>query len=232
MIILAVDTATPQVSAAIGGPGGVMASFRVTVGRRHAETLAPGIAFLAAASGVRLQEVDLVAVDVGPGLFTGLRVGLATVKALGAGLDLPAMGFSSLDILAFGHRSERRALAAVVDARRSEVFWALYRPDPDPRKAPEALTEPAVSDPRDVAKALASLGDRVLAVGDGASRYAETLAGAGVEIARPEFAYPSAETLLEIAAIADTAAACRPEQLRPLYLRTADVRIGWEQRSA
>lgn len=228
MITLAIDTATPQVSAALAGPNGVLASFRAAAGRRHGETLAPGLAFLAQAAGTPLGAAELIAADVGPGLFTGLRVGLATVKALASALGVPVAGLTSLEVLAHPHRHSAKVIASVVDARRHEVFWAAYRGAPDGMMA---LSQPAVADPLTAAAALAALHDDVVAVGDGAVRYADVFTAASdrIQVAGPEWAYPSAEAVLELA---PSAGAVRAELLGAVYLRQADVRIGWEQRSA
>jgi tRNA threonylcarbamoyladenosine biosynthesis protein TsaB len=223
MMVLAIETATPQVGVALRGPEGVIGSFSAVAGRRHAETLAPVIALLAKSTGVDLSQVDRVAVDVGPGLFTGLRVGLATAAALGTALPCPAVAVSSLDLLWYPHRAGPRVMAAVVDARRGEVFWALYRPGMG------RVTEPAVAAPADLAATLHNLGQPLLAVGDGAARYADQLAEAGpIEV---RSAYPEAVHLAEMAAGADDSALVAPGELRPLYLRQADVRIGWQQRA-
>jgi len=220
VIVLAIDTATPHVSVAIGGSDGIRGSFSAAAGRRHAETLAPAIALLSASTGVALSDIDRVAVDVGPGLFTGLRVGLATSAALATALECPAVAVASVDLLAYPHLQGPRLVAAVVDARRAEVFWALYRPGSG------RVTEPCVAAPEDLAAALAALGEDVLAVGDGAARYRDTLAGAGPIEVRD--GYPQATDLVALAAGSDPVA---PGALRPLYLRQADVRIGWEQRA-
>ena len=100
---------------------------QVRQGRRHAELLVPSIETIARLAGIGVQQVGRVAVDVGPGLFTGLRVGVATAKALAAALDIPIVGCSSLELLAYPHRRQSRLVAAVVDAKRGEVFWRLYR---------------------------------------------------------------------------------------------------------
>ena len=82
MLILGIETATERVSVAIGGHEGVIGLFEITKGRRHAETLVPAIEFTCRQAGIDLGEVSVVAVDVGPGLFTGMRVGLASAKAI------------------------------------------------------------------------------------------------------------------------------------------------------
>ena len=89
MLILGIGTSTDQIGCAIGGHEGVIASFELRKGRRHAETLAPAIQFLCDQSGISLSQLGLVAVDVGPGLFTGLRVGMATPHAIAYRLSLP-----------------------------------------------------------------------------------------------------------------------------------------------
>ena len=130
MIILGIETATTQVGCAIGGVEGVLASFNANRGRRHAETLAPAIEFVCKQARVELQEISAVAVDIGPGLFTGLRVGIATAKAMAQALRVPMIGLSSLDLLAFPVRYSNRLIVPVIDARRGEVFTAFYRQVP------------------------------------------------------------------------------------------------------
>ncbi|NNE11136.1 MAG: tRNA (adenosine(37)-N6)-threonylcarbamoyltransferase complex dimerization subunit type 1 TsaB, partial [Ilumatobacter sp.] len=130
MLILGIETATAQVGVAIGGHEGVIASFEVARGRRHAEILTPAIEFVCRQADVDLDEIGCIAVDVGPGLFTGMRVGLASAKALAQALRLPMIGISSLDLLAFPCRHTDRVVVPVIDARKSEVFWAMYRQVP------------------------------------------------------------------------------------------------------
>ena len=113
MLILGIETATEQVSVAIGGHEGVLGMFEVCRGRRHAETLTPAIQFVCAQADVELDEISVVAVDVGPGLFTGMRVGLAAAKAFAQALRVPMIGMSSLDLLAFPLRHGQRTIAAL-----------------------------------------------------------------------------------------------------------------------
>jgi tRNA threonylcarbamoyladenosine biosynthesis protein TsaB len=202
-LVLAVDTATPQVSVAVAGPDGPLASVAMIEGRRHGEVLAPAIETVCRLAGVSLSEIDLFAVDVGPGLFTGLRVGLATAGALAHGLGRPALGVTSTEVLAAAHRHAARPVAAVAT-------------------------------PAELAAALAEAGSRVLsgailAVGDGARRYAPELAGlTGVEVAGSGDAHPSA-AVLAVVALGRAGDAGPAAALAPRYLREADVRIGWEQ---
>ena len=136
MLILGIETATEQVSVAIGGHEGVLAMFEVCRGRRHAETLIPAIEFVCKQADIEMSEFGAIAVDVGPGLFTGMRVGLAAAKAIAQALRVPMIGISSLDLLAFPLRQSGREVAAVIDARKGELFSRVLPPGARWRAAP------------------------------------------------------------------------------------------------
>lgn len=235
-VVLAIDTATPQVSVALSCAQGPLASLHVAGGRRHGELLAPAIQEVCRMSQVPLGRVDVVAVDVGPGLFTGLRVGVATARALVSALGVGGMGLTSLEILAGAQHHQQRSVVAVIDARRSEVFWALFHPGPDGlvQACPAAVATPEV-----LAAALAGLDKGTLVVGDGALRYREVLAAVGgVDIAGPDDAHPSATVAarLSLARLSEAGGNASPapgggDGLDPLYLRQPDVRIGWVSRA-
>ena len=229
MLILGIETATPQVGVAIGGHEGVIASFHTARDRRHTETLAPAIQFLCTQTRIDLNEIGVVAVDIGPGLFTGLRVGLATAKALAHACKIPMIGISSLDLAAFPARFSDRLIVSTVDARRGEIFYATYR-----RTAGgiQRISEPQVGQPDNVANQLTAQGDDCLVVGDGAQRYADTFQMLrGVEIGQEGFRYPNAGSLVELAhprALREEFVS--PAEIEPLYLRAPDARINWQER--
>lgn len=242
MIVLGIDTATPGLSAALVGPEGTLASFAFEAGRRHTELLAPAIDDLCTAAGVELGHVDAFAVDIGPGLFTGLRVGLATAAALSSALGRPAVGLTSTEILAEPHRDAGRDVVAVVDVRRAEVAWAYYPAKGGPEsntpesKTPEsnapASTTPALTTPGRLPELLTALrrpAHELTVVGDGALRYREVLEAAGTagEMIDSESPYPSAAVAAAIARRRLLEGSVTPGPLAPLYLRPADVRIGW-----
>ena len=229
MLILGIDTATPQVGVAIGGHEGVIASFSSAKGKRHAETLVPAVDFLCRQAHVELDEIGAIAVDVGPGLFTGLRVGVATAKAMASALRVPVIGVSSLDLLAFPLRTTNRRILSVVDARRGEVFFAAYRQVPG---GVQRLTEPRVGSPEELCSEVQATGEECLAVGDGARRYAEDLCElTKVEIADAGLAYPSPSSLVQLAhARALREDFVNPWELQPVYLRKADAEINWSTR--
>src|SRR3954462_13604070 len=124
MLILGIETSTSQVGVAIGGHEGVLAQSHSNRGKRHAETLIPAIDFVRRQAGVDLSEISCVAVDLGPGLFTGLRVAAAAGKAVAHALRVPMMGLPSLDVLALPLRFPTGVVGTAIDARRGELFYA------------------------------------------------------------------------------------------------------------
>jgi tRNA threonylcarbamoyladenosine biosynthesis protein TsaB len=229
VIVLGIETATVQVGCALGGHEGVLASFHAARGRRHAEILTPAIEFMCAQVQIELHEVGAIAVDIGPGLFTGLRVGVATAKAMAQALRIPVVGLSSLDLLAFEVRYSRRLIVCVIDARRGEVYSAMYRQVPG---GVQRVREPAVQTAAELAAELVATGEECLLVGDGALRYADALGTlSGVEAASFGNAYPSAAALVELAQPrAQREQFVQPWELELLYLRQADADINWDRR--
>ena len=230
MLILGIETATEQVSCALGGHEGVLGLFEVAHGRRHAEALVPAIEFVCRQSDVTLGEIGAIAVDNGPGLFTGMRVGIATAKAMAHALRVPVIPITSLDLLAFPLRYADRLIAAVIDARRGGVYSAFYRQVPG---GVQRLGTPAVAGVDDLIGELVATGEETLLVGDGALRHRDRI---GAEVRKVEFAeqwlaHPSAAPLVQLA----HAKALREEwmpasDVQPLYLRKPDAEINWSTR--
>jgi tRNA threonylcarbamoyladenosine biosynthesis protein TsaB len=227
MLILGIETATERVSVALGGHEGVIGLFEVTKGRRHVETLVPAIEFTLRRAGIELAEISVVAVDVGPGLFTGMRVGLASAKAFAQALRVPMIGISSLDLLAFPCRHTERVVVPVIDARKGEVFYAMYRQVPG---GVQQVAEPTVGSIEELVADLLARSQDVLCVGDGAVRYRdEILLGFRCEFGGD--AHPSAATLVQLAhARALREEWVNPREIEPVYLRAPDAQINWSSR--
>lgn len=230
MLVLAIESATAQVGVAIGGHEGVIGSAHSAKDRRHAETLTPQIEFVCRQAGIELSEIGVVAVDIGPGLFTGLRVGIASAKAIAHGLGVPMIGVSSLDLGAFAVQHCTKQIVMCFDARRGEIFTATYRSVPG---GVQRVSEPAVATPDELASELLANRGESLVVGDGGMRYREQFASIpGVELAGDGFAHPSARALADLA----HPRALREEfvgadEIVPLYLRVPDAEINWSTRN-
>ncbi|BAN01208.1 tRNA (adenosine(37)-N6)-threonylcarbamoyltransferase complex dimerization subunit type 1 TsaB [Ilumatobacter coccineus] len=229
MLILGIETATERVSVAIGGHEGVIGLFEITKGRRHAETLVPAIQFTCQQAGIELDEISVVAVDIGPGLFTGMRVGLASGKAIAQALRIPMIGISSLDLLAFSSRHADKVVVPVIDARKGEVFYAMYRQVPG---GIQQIADPAVGPVDELVADLMARNQDVLCVGDGARRYRdEIIEGYHCEVGGDD--HPSASPLVQLA----HARALREDwvnarEIEPMYLRAPDAVINWATRAS
>lgn len=212
MLTMAVTSSTAAVGVAIGpagAEGNDVFHHHLETDRRHSEELTPLIAATLAAASVAVGDIELLVADVGPGRFTGLRVGLATVRTLALATGAPVVGLSSLEVLAAGERE--RPLLAVIDARRAEVFQQRFTAD-------GGSSDPVVGRPEDLAPAETDC----LVVGDGADRYHQ-LYGAGVRTGR----VPSAAVMVQMAA--GRTATAGPE-VAPLYLRDPDVNVNVKTR--
>lgn len=229
MLTLAIDTATATVGVAVGRDGVVLAEVVVDAARRHAEALAPAIEAAVEQAGVVLRELDFLSVGVGPGLFTGLRVGVTTARTIAQVLAVPVVGVPSLDLLAHPWCAEGRVIVALIDARRREVYVARYR---GTAAGLERTSAYAVEPPDEVAAELAARGESVLLVGDGARAYADAFAAVD-QLAVPGAAdaAPSAAALVELATVQFARGEHqRPDQVQPLYLRQSDAEINWAAR--
>lgn len=226
MKILAIETATIEVGVAVGDETGPIATSTSRPGRRQVETLHPAIAEVCGRAGIALDELGAVAVDVGPGLFTGLRVGVAAAKALAGGLGVPMATATSLDVLAASCPGSFGSVVPVIDMRRGEVAWQM----------PGSSGAFSVGSPLKLACELDELVGPVLLVGDGAIRYKAELAGSpGAQraFAGPELAAAPVASLVVLAmAAAKTGKLLDPSQVRPSYGREADARINWSSREA
>ena len=207
VLVLAVDTATPASTAAVAevtdaGLHGI-AERRTVDPRAHGEMLAPQIRETLAEAGVRPADLGAVVAGVGPGPFTGLRVGLATAASMGQALGIPVYGVCSLDAL--GRAAGPGRVLVATDARRREIYHATYVDG-------VRVDGPSVGKPAE----LTVVADR--AVGEGAVRYSDVL---GLPI-DDRVLYPSGVALIALAADRVLGGAAS-DPLTPLYLRRPDA---------
>ena len=214
MLLLGLDTATAAVTVGLCDGAGVLAQRTTPDPRRHGELLAPGIAGVLAEAGRDRRELTEVVVGVGPGPFTGLRVGVMTARVLGAALGIPVRGVCTLDVLA-GEAAEGLTgrFRVITDARRREVYWAEYDTEYD------AATGAATGAERTVRRVSGPHVDRPEAVAwDGPA------VGAGARL------YPAAFPDARDPALPSAAALCASRRVGlpsleplPLYLRRPDA---------
>ena len=234
MLLLGIETATRRVGVVLSSDDGMLA--RVELGGyadhgppRHAEQLAPAIEYCCAEIGTTLDHVSAIAVGTGPGLFTGLRVGVTTAKVLAQALRVPMIPVPSLDLLAYPLRYARALVVAAIDARRSEIYYALYRTVPG---GVQRASEYEVGTAQDLAAELEARGEEALLCGDGALMYAKVFRDVErVELAGPAHAAPSLAALAELAAGRyEREEFCAADDVLPLYLRKSDAELAWDRK--
>ncbi len=224
VIVLALDTAGAACSAALWRDGAVLARRSRTMARGHAEALMPMVVAAMASGGLPLAAVDLFGVTVGPGAFTGLRIGLAAVGGLALATDRPIVGITSFDAAAHAvpadERAGRRMLVAL-DSKRTDLFVQVYDLALRPAGEPACVDAAALTD-------MIKPGPHVIA-GDAAVRAASILsqaagrgggAASGVHVAAD--AGP-ADPVVVAALAAARAGQATPDPPAPLYLRPPDA---------
>lgn len=228
MIVLGIETSTVRASVALGSEQELIASCSISRGATHGEFVLPSIEYLLEKTGITYGSVAGVAVGIGPGLFTGLRVGVASAKTFAQALSIPIVGISSLDLLAFDARYSNKIICPALDARRNEVFFAFYR------QVPGGITR--TSDyqvgalPRLRAEIL-GYGTEVLLVGHGALLYRNQLEEPSVEFGSMASAFPRAASLVELALPRlFRGDSDRLFEVEPQYMRRSTAEIKWGKR--
>jgi len=222
MKLFILDTASGVFSMAIADGSRILAEDGGVAGPSSAARLAPAINGLFARAGLTPAEMDCFAVTVGPGAFTGLRVGISLVKGLAYATAKPVIPLSSLALLAMNADHGGLPVCPMFDARKGEVYAALYRFTP---AIELSLAESAV----DPAAFLRQLEGRVLFLGDGSVRYRpliEEIMGERAKFADPELNNPRAATGVNLATqIWNTGGAVSSKELLPRYLRLSEAEL-------
>jgi tRNA threonylcarbamoyladenosine biosynthesis protein TsaB len=222
MVVLGVDSATADAVVGVIDGGEVVREARVDPGPdgrpRHSQVLLGEIERSVGQAG-GWERIERIAVGVGPGSFTGLRIGIATARALAQARGIPIAPVGSLAALARGIRVDGEAAVAlpVIDARRGEAFAALFGGEG------EELWPPFVAPPADLAERIGTLDSAPLAAGDGAVRFAPELEAAGATVAPPEDPIHRVAAR-HVCAVGEAAAEASPDQIQPLYLRPPDAK--------
>jgi tRNA threonylcarbamoyladenosine biosynthesis protein TsaB len=217
--LLGLDTSTSAASACVLRADGeafevVPPTERLRRPPAHASELMPAVADAMARAGVGWHELDAIAVGVGPGTFTGLRIGIATARALASANGLPLRRVSSLAALAAG--IDARLRLPLIDARRGELFGALHERD-------EQLWPPFAAAPEQLIERLKDAGFTPLAAGDGSVRFRGMLEDAGIRVA-PDDSETHVVRALHVCRLGSEAPDEPPEAVLPDYLRDPDAK--------
>jgi tRNA threonylcarbamoyladenosine biosynthesis protein TsaB len=230
MLVLGIETSTPQASVTIGSEQGIIGSCTISRGAAYGEFLLPAVEFLLRQSGLTYRQLSALAIGLGPGLFTGMRVGVATAKTLAQALSVPIVGVPSLDLLAFDARYSPKVICPVLDAKRGEVFFSFYRQVPG---GVTRVSDYQVGSPEVLAAEFDARGSDILAIGNGALLYRAKLEEAErVEFGTMMHAFPRSAALIDLA----LSRLAREDfdrlfDIEPMYMRRTQAEINWEARS-
>jgi tRNA threonylcarbamoyladenosine biosynthesis protein TsaB len=216
--VLGIETSTARSSVALLVDGEVVVHVAHEDARGHGAFLAPAVRRCLDSR----HGVDAVAVGTGPGLYTGLRVGMATAAAFASARGVPIVGVGGMDALMLGCGVREGAVVTTLDARRGQVFWAVHAPaaSHDPRVDVARVDGPRIGSREELEVVVAELR------GSGAVTVVGEVGAA--EVLRPDAADTARLALRRLADVPH--ATLVPEALAPVYLRDADVRIGWAER--
>ena len=249
MIVLGIDTATDVVSVAVVDGEVVLAASELRSERRHAEDVTPMIDFVVKRAGLGLNELAAIAVNVGPGLFTGMRVGIASAQALAYALSLPLVGVDGLAAMAAAvpaaTASHVDIVVPTIDARRSEVAWATHRVNSGGAQVRADMTRvdaARVGSIEDLLVAIRERAQNCLLVGDFAHRHRDDITAAlGVQSWTLAFGddslnWPHAKQVALLAHAQLLRSDAHESNsgvptVAAMYLREADAEINWSQRS-
>lgn len=220
MIILAIETSAKAASCAVSRDGMLVAEFFTNTGFTHSETVMPMVSGMLECARIPVNDVDMFAAANGPGSFTGVRIGISAVKAMAMAQDKPCAGVSSLEALAYNLAAFSGTIAAVMDARRAQVYAAIFSGvDGEIRRETE-----------DEAVAIDALGEKLkdfpppyMLVGDGAELFFEKLDGKieRLMLAPPNLRFQRASSVCAATRryAAQSSAYGSAETLAPVYLR-------------
>ena len=228
MYILGIETATRTGGVAIVSEGGVLAEYTLNIEVTHSERLMSTVDRVLKDTGLQPASLDGFGVSIGPGSFTGLRIGLSTVKGLAFTTGKPVAAVPTLKALAWNTPHSRYPVCPLLDARKKEVYAALYRYDG--RELVQDLPETVLP--------LAELADRVagevLFTGEGARIFAgdiKRLFAGRAHLAPLSATVPSAASVGEIALMMlQGGRSADPDTLSPMYIRRPEAELAWEKR--
>ena len=230
-MILAIETATTVASTALMHQGKLLGEFFLNTTKNHSQALMPLVDSLLNYAGVGIRDIAGFGVAIGPGSFTGLRIGLATVKGMAMTLDKPLFGIPTLDALAMNVEPEG-LICPVMDARKNEVYAAIYQTaDGSGRLTDKRLTDYLVEQPAALVQRLAKYGQKVTLVGDAVDRYPEEFDQHFIQLTGQANRWPRAA---QVAVLTYhrflTGGADDLFALSPLYIRRSEAEVRWEER--
>lgn len=222
MRILAIESSAVAASAAVTDNGALLAEEFTQTALTHSVTLLPSIDSVMKKSGLSLKDIDIIAVTEGPGSFSGLRIGVTTAKTIAYASGKKTVGVSTLFALAAALPFADKVICPIMDARRDQVYNAMYRPN---NGEFELLREPRAISAAELLEDISALGEDVIFIGDGVPRFKEYFIkelGRAAHFA-PEHLCAARASLVAFAAELGNCSAKDPNDLNPVYLRLSQA---------
>lgn len=228
MPILALDTATLVSSVALATGDTLLAELTLQTRKTHSERLMPHVEMILALAEADRQAIEAVAVSIGPGSFTGLRIGLATAKALAYARQVPLIGVPTLEALAFGCAAPGAILASTMDAQKGNIYLAVYRCQPE---GLEEMLPPRMTGMAEAIAVLQGFDQSPLVLGEAVQLFQNDLRQAGLSLAEPHTAMPRAGSVAILGGKM-LARGIRHDvmALEPFYIRRSEAEELWERR--
>jgi tRNA threonylcarbamoyladenosine biosynthesis protein TsaB len=227
MLILGIDTTTLACSVALLQGDNVLAELTLNIKKTHSERLMPLLDHMLQETGTEREEIEAIAVAAGPGSFTGLRIGVSTARALAQGLLIPAVPVCTLDALAEAVSSPGALICPLLDARRSQVYTALYQRQSEPPYMLKTIIKPAPLALDDLTEKLKAFNRPVVFVGEGLNSYAAELSaglpGQAVISPAPFRHCRAALVALQGRRLLESNPLAGFEKLLPIYLRQPEA---------
>lgn len=226
MNIIGIETATSRLNAALITADGTVRERHTDSRSSHCELLTGFIMELTADAGITLNDIDLVAVSIGPGSFTGLRIGISTAMGLAYGLGVDTVPVDTLEAIAWHTNGTGKLVCPVIDARRREVYTALYRLTGG---IPDIIHEPAAMPVIELSCLISGMEESCTVTGPAAPVFRTTLEKAvtyPLTFTEDDGSLPSAVSIAHLGKLhADRGEAIPPSELEPVYLRRSDAEI-------
>jgi N6-L-threonylcarbamoyladenine synthase len=232
VLILAFDTATDMLTVAVGTYKKIFLEINLMAPREHMERLLPTINQILKQSEIKLDDIDAIAVGLGPGSFTGVRIGVSTARALAQGLNKKVVGVSTSDYLAYG-LDWRGKIACLVDAKRGEIYSTFYESFGE---AIKRLTNHEILTPENFCAEIEKLEkDKIILTGDALGPYGDFLKdklGSKVQFAESCYWFPKAINLIKLSSNKFSAGSGNLLDVKPIYVRLSQAEEVWNKRKA
>ena len=227
MVILGIETSTKTCSIALADGEKIRDEISLHLGLFHSERVIPLLDEILKSNGMAIKDIDGIAVSIGPGSFTGIRIGVSTARGLAQSLNIPLVGIPSLDGLAFGMETSGEVVCPMIDALRREIYTALY-------EGRKRLTPHQLIGIESWLEGLKDKGETILFLGEAVDIYEDLIKDSlkkKAKIVEKEKRYASADRVAQLGLEKLVSGEGKKyDEVFPLYIRKPEAEVKWEER--